>query len=224
LAFGPDGMLYMGLGDGGNAGDPQGFAQNLQSLLGKILRLDVSSGQDYAIPAGNPFANGGGLPEIWALGLRNPWRFTFDRQTGDLYIGDVGQKGWEEIDFLPAGSSGGANLGWNFREGAHPYQGEPPASLTFLEPIAEYSHTLGCSVTGGVVVRSLNLPEWQGVYLYGDYCTGRVWGLLQTAPGIWLNAELFKTDFNISSFGEDDDGGIYLLDHSGGSIYRLAKK
>jgi glucose/arabinose dehydrogenase len=224
LAFGPDGMLYMGLGDGGAAGDPQGNGQNLQTLLGKILRIDVHNGQPYRIPADNPFFNSGGLPEIWAFGLRNPWRFSFDRLTGDFYIADVGQKRWEEINFVPVGSPGGINFGWDFREGAHPYEGEPPADLVFQDPITEYSHSEGCSVSGGVVVRDPNLIEWQGVYLYGDFCSGRVWGLLQVDQGRWLNAELFQTGLNISSFGEDDQGRIYLADHAGGDIYRLERK
>ena len=223
IAFGPDGMLYMGLGDGGNAGDPLGNGQNLQTLLGKILRLDVRGADAYAIPADNPFTNGGGLPEIWAYGLRNPWRFSFDRLTGNLFIADVGQKSWEEINLLPAGSPGGANLGWNYREGAHEYQGQPPAGLFFHEPLTEYSHSEGCSVSGGIVVRDMNLSDWQGVYLYGDFCTGRVWGLLEALPGRWVTAELFKTSFQISSFGEDDNGEVYLIDLSG-SIYRLTKK
>jgi len=224
IAFGPDGMLYMGLGDGGSAGDPLGAGQNPQTLLGKILRLDVDSGAPYAIPADNPYASGGGLPEIWALGLRNPWRFSFDQLTGDLYIADVGQNEWEEVNFLAAGSSGGSNFGWNYREGSQPYQGEPPATLSLADPIVEYPHSVGCSVSGGVVIRDANLPEWQGVYIYGDFCTGRVWGLLPTGSGTWQNRELFKTGFNISSFGEDDLGGIYLLDHSKGNIYQLTRK
>lgn len=224
ITFGPDGLLYMGLGDGGSAGDPLKSGQNTQTLLGKILRLDVDRASPYAIPADNPFANGGGLPEIWALGLRNPWRFSFDRLSGDLYIADVGQNEWEEVNFLAAGSIGGTNFGWNFFEGSHAYEGEPPASLTLTRPVAEYPHSQGCSVSGGTVVRDPNLPEWQGVYLYGDFCTGRVWGLLKVGSETWRNAELFQTGRKISSFGEDDEGRVYLLDHAGGRIYRLAKK
>jgi len=142
--FGPDGFLYLGLGDGGSQGDPHGNGQSLNTLLGKILRIDVDHGQPYAIPSDNPFAKGGGKPEIWAYGLRNPWRFYFDRQTGDLYIGDVGQDLWEEIDFLPAGTPGGTNFGWNYFEGLHPYSNQPPPSgLVVVDPITEYGHDLG---------------------------------------------------------------------------------
>ena len=223
LAFGPDGYLYLGLGDGGSGGDPFGNAQSLDTLLGKILRIDVNAGEPYGIPPDNPFANGGGRPEIWAYGLRNPWRFSFDRLTDDLYIGDVGQSQWEEIDFLPAGSPGGDNFGWNYREGLHPYEGTPPAGLNLIDPVAEYDHSQGCSVTGGYVYREQDLPDWNGVYLYGDYCSGLVWGLLHLPDGSWQNARLFESDARITSFGQDETGEIYLVDHQGG-IYRLAQK
>lgn len=223
LAFGPDGYLYISFGDGGSAGDPQGNGQSTHTLLGKILRIDVSPSQGYAIPPGNPFANGSGRPEIWVYGLRNPWRFSFDRLTGDLYIADVGQNQWEEIDFLPAGSPGGANFGWNYREGAHPYAGEPPPGLTLIDPIYEYDHTQGCSVTGGFAYRGQALPEWQGIYFFGDYCSGKVWGLLQQ-DGHWQTRLLFETPHNISSFGQDDAGEIYLLDHRAGKVLKLARR
>ena len=223
MAFGPDGYLYLGLGDGGSGGDPQGNGQSLETLLGKLLRIDVSQGEPYSIPTGNPFASSGGRPEIWAFGLRNPWRFSFDRQTGDLYIGDVGQNRWEEIDFLPAGSPGGANFGWNFFEGTHPYQGEPPPGQPFVLPAVEYSHDQGCSVTGGVVYRGVRLPAWQGVYLFGDYCSGNVWGLKRAAEGRWLQALLFQGVGGITTFGEDESGEVYLADHSG-LVYTLEKK
>jgi glucose/arabinose dehydrogenase len=217
LAFGPDGFLYAGLGDGGSAGDPFGNAQNTGTLLGKILRLDVDSTDPYGIPADNPFGN-----EVWAYGLRNPWRLSFDRLTHDLYIGDVGQGEWEEIDFLPAGSPGGTNFGWNLMEGSHPYNGDARPDLA--PPIAEYSHsqTGGCSVTGGYVYRGRALPEWNGIYLYGDYCSGMIWGLLRTG-NTWENKPLFDTNFNISSFGIDENGESYLADLNG-SIYRLDKE
>ena len=224
VAFGPDGFLYLGLGDGGNGGDPYGNGQSLNTLLGKILRIDVDQGQLYAIPSDNPFANGGGKPEIWAYGLRNPWRFSFDRQTGDLYIGDVGQDQWEEIDFLPAGTPGGSNFGWNFFEGLHPYGDQkPPSGLVVVDPVTEYNHDLGCSVTGGFVYRGQALPEWQGIYLYGDYCSGRVWGLHRTAQGDWQSSQVFDSLGPITSFGEDETGEVYLAVHSG-IIYRLVKK
>ena len=220
LLFGPDGYLYIGMGDGGSQGDPLGNGQSLQTLLGKILRIDVDNKQPYGIPADNPFANGGGLPEIWAYGLRNPWRFSFDKLTGDLYIGDVGQDEWEEIDFLPVGSPGGANFGWRFYEGTHSYRDSPPAGVQFVMPVAEYSHTLGDAVIGGNVYRGQTLLAWQGVYLYGDYGSGRVWGLLRLADGSWKNAQMFETGRNISSFGLDESGEIYMVD-DGGSILVL---
>lgn len=221
LAFGPDGYLYAGLGDGGSAGDPLQNAQSLTTYLGKILRLDVDSREPYAIPSDNPFVNGGGLPEIWAYGLRNPWRFSFDRLTHDLYIADVGQNQWEEINFLPSGVQGGANFGWNAYEGSHVYQGA--ALENAIMPIAEYNHNLGCSVTGGMVYRGERLPDWRGVYLYGDYCSGRVWGLFQDNDGRWQNQLIYENVASISSFGEDEAGEIYLVDHQG-SIYTLDAK
>jgi len=220
LAFGPDAMLYIGLGDGGAEGDPLGNGQRLDTLLGKILRVDVDSAEPYAIPANNPFALGGGRPEIWAYGLRNPWRFSFDPRTGDMFVGDVGQDKWEEIDYLAAGSPGGTNFGWNLREGAHPYKSEATSGLT--DPIAEYSHAEGCSVTGGVVVRSPSLPEWNGIYLFGDYCSGRIWGLLRDSNGAWQKQVLYHTDFSIVSFGVDSKGEVYLVDLNG-AIYRLER-
>jgi len=215
VQFGPDGCLYIGMGDGGSEGDPLGNGQSLQTLLGKILRIDVDHSQPYAIPIDNPFAAGGGLWEIWAYGFRNPWRFSFDKLTGDLYIGDVGQDAWEEIDFLPIGSPGGENFGWNYYEGTHPYRGSPPAGAEFVMPVTEYGHDVGDSVSGGYVYRGINLPAWQGVYLYGDYGSGRVWGLLHLSDGNWQNSLMFETGTNISSFGVDEDGEIYLVDYSG---------
>ena len=224
LAFGPDGFLYAGLGDGGSAGDPLGNAQSLQTLLGKILRLDVDDGSPYAVPAANPFSAGGGLPEIWAYGLRNPWRISFDPANGDLYIADVGQNTYEEVNFQSAGSAGVENYGWNFREGMHPFTGTPTKPEQFIDPVAEYSHGEGCSVTGGVVYRGLNLLDWQGVYLYGDYCSGKIWGLRRSEDGNWLNELLFESGFGITSFGSDDAGEVYVIDYRQGTIYRLEGK
>lgn len=214
MVFGPDGYLYAGLGDGGAGGDPLGNAQSLDTLLGKILRIDVDSAEPYAIPADNPFGN-----EIWHYGLRNPWRISFDKLTGDLYIGDVGQGEWEEIDFLPAGSPGGANFGWDRREGAHDYEGS--ASADFVEPVAEYSHSDGgCSVTSGYVYRG-SMPEWNGIYLYGDYCTGYIWGLIRSADGAsWQNQLLFQTNQRITAFGQDESGELYLIADSG-EVFKL---
>jgi len=208
ILFGPDGYLWIAAGDGGSAGDPQGNAQRTDNLLGKLLRVDVSQ-QPYTIPADNPFGN-----EIWAYGLRNPWRFSFDPASGDLFIADVGQKKWEEVNYLAAGAAGGSNFGWNFREGNHPYQGTPPQGLTLLSPIWEYDHSLGCSISGGAVYRG-SLAEWQGIYFYGDFCTGLVWGLLRTPDGNWSNQQLFSTDRKIAAIDQGQDGEVYLVDLSG---------
>jgi glucose/arabinose dehydrogenase len=213
LDFGPDGYLYAGLGDGGAAGDPFGNGQKTDTLLGKVLRLDVNSSEPYAVPTDNPFGN-----EIWDYGLRNPWRISFDSSNGDLYIGDVGQGAWEEIDIHPAGTPGGINYGWDFREGAHEYEGNAPSGLT--DPIAEYSHDVGgCSITGGYVYRGSSMPEWNGIYFYGDYCTGYVWGLINSDGG-WQNQLLFQTGMRITSFGQDETGEVYLVIDSG-DVYKL---
>jgi len=215
LAFGPDGYLYLGLGDGGSAGDPQGNGQSLNSLLGKVLRIDIDQSEPYSIPPDNPFNDGSAKPEIWAYGLRNPWRFSFDRITGDLFIGDVGQNEWEEINFLPFGANGDLNFGWNFFEGTHPYSGLSPEKKRLVMPVSEYHHDLGCSVTGGIVYRGAKLPDFYGTYLYGDYCSGRVWGLLRDEQRNWISTILFEGVANISSFGEDESGEIYLVNHQG---------
>jgi glucose/arabinose dehydrogenase len=224
LAFGPDGYLYIALGDGGSGGDPNGNGQSLQTHLGKILRIDVDQDDPYGIPSDNPLVGSGrGLLEIWAYGLRNPWRFSFDRLTGDVYIGDVGQNKWEEINFIPAGALGPFNFGWNLREGLHSYKEETaytgPDPL--VDPVFEYDHAQGCSVTGGVVYRGQSLPEWEGIYLFGDYCSGSVWAARfqqDPAPVVLV----MQTGFSISSFGMDEVGEVYLVDHKGG-IYRLEK-
>ncbi len=215
VVFGPDGYLYLGLGDGGLAGDPYKNGQNTNALLGKILRIDVNNGDPYTIPSDNPFGN-----EVWAYGLRNPWRISFDRASGDLWIGDVGQDLWEEIDYLPFGSQGGANFGWSIMEGNHDYDGSAQPGL--LLPVTEYKHRDGgCSVTGGYVYRG-RMPEWNGIYLYGDYCFGYVWGLILSNGG-WQNELLFQTDAHITSFGMDESGEIYLASYNG-NIYILTKK
>ena len=215
VVFGPDGYLYLGLGDGGAGGDPHKNGQDTTSLLGKILRIDVNGGDPYSIPSDNPFGN-----EVWAYGLRNPWRISFDRSTGDLWIGDVGQGDWEEIDYLPAGSPGGANFGWSIMEGNHGYDGQAQPGL--LLPVAEYSHSSGgCSVTGGVVYRG-SMTEWNGIYFYGDYCSGYVWGLI-LSEGQWLSQILFETNLRITSFGQDESGEIFFASDAGG-VYVLTKK
>lgn len=224
LTFGPDGMLYVGLGDGGSGGDPLGNGQNKGALLGKLLRLDVEAGvAPYRIPAGNPFvADTTARGEIWALGLRNPWRFSFDRLTGDLYVADVGQGSWEEIDFQAATAGGGANYGWNVLEGPACYS--PSAGCTpppaYSAPVAYYGHDLGCSVTGGHVYRGPGNPGMHGIYFYGDFCSGRLWGLRRV--GIAWQTELLKeTGLGISTFGEDEAGRLYVADYTTGTIYRI---
>jgi glucose/arabinose dehydrogenase len=221
LVFGPDGYLYIGLGDGGSGGDPQGNGQNPRTLLGKMLRIDVNSAEPYSIPADNPYVNSEqGAPEVWAIGLRNPWRYSFDRATGDLYIGDVGQGSWEEINFLPAGIVGGTNFGWNYYEGTHDYQGTPPEGMQFIFPVTEYAHESRCSITGGFVYRGALMPEWDGIYFYGDYCSGEVFGLFQAADGTWNSQVLFPTGALITSFGEDEAGELYMSSRSG-EIFQL---
>jgi glucose/arabinose dehydrogenase len=224
LAFGPDGYLYLSTGDGGSAGDPAGNGQDRLSFLGKILRLDVDGQLPYQIPADNPFiAFSSARGENWAYGLRNPWRYSFDRATGDMFIGDVGQNIWEEIDLLPAGTPGG-NLGWDLFEGNHLFEGSEEQRSGMIFPILEYQHTGGnCSVTGGYVYRGEQLPEWYGVYLFGDYCTGIVWGALPGADGLWQAEQLFDLPISLVSFAEDQSGELYVVDLNGG-IYRLTRK
>ena len=222
LAFGPDGYLYIGMGDGGSAGDPHKHAQNPSSLLGKMLRIDVESGKKpYAVPADNPFLNNKAFrPEIWTIGLRNPWRFSFDRKTGDLYMADVGQNKYEEIDFEPKGVKGGRNYGWNIMEGLHCYKSEDCEREGLALPVAEYNHDSGCSVTGGMVYRGSRFPQLQGIYFYGDFCSGRIWGLRQS--GIeWLNKMLKDSGLSVSTFGEDEAGEVYVADYGKGNIYRI---
>lgn len=223
LAFGPDGYLWIGTGDGGSGGDPFGNAQNGQTLLGKMLRLDVTRGQPYAVPPDNPFvADPGVLDEIWALGLRNPWRYSFDRQTGDLYIGDVGQNAWEEVDFVPADSAGGLNFGWNIMEGRHCFLSQGCDAGGLVLPVAEYSLSgAHCSVIGGHVYRGQAFPQMQGVYLFADFCSGFLWSLTRPAGGGWAMTELARTGLNPASLGEDEEGEVYLVDMSGGGLYRL---
>lgn len=220
LAFGRDGYLYISLGDGGSAGDPQGNGQDMNTLLGKILRIDVNGTTGYTVPPTNPFASGGGLPEIWAYGVRNVWRFSFDRATGDLYLGDVGQNQWEEINFQPATSHGGENYGWNGYEGTHVFQQRSVARNAVM-PIAEYQHGAnGCSVTGGYVYRGEQLPQLQGVYLYGDYCSGRIWIAYRDPSGAWQSRVFMDSGLQISSFGEDETGELYIVDYQG-DVYQL---
>ncbi len=221
LAFGPDGFLYIGFGDGGSGGDPQGNAQNPATMLGKMLRIDVSRPGPYGIPLDNPFIGQTAYrAEIWALGLRNPWRFSFDRSTGELYIADVGQNEWEEIDVEPA-RSGGRNYGWNRFEGTHPYPPDAkrdPAGFTM--PVIEYDHSAGESVAGGFVYRGKRSAALLGVYFYADYSSGRVWAL-RRAGTRWQMALVAETGRAIAGFGQDDAGELYLLDLQSGEALRI---
>ncbi|MEO1623930.1 MAG: PQQ-dependent sugar dehydrogenase [Bacteroidota bacterium] len=228
LAFGPDGYLYIGLGDGGSAGDPWGNSQNPLTLLGKMLRIDVDTDEAYAIPADNPFAGSDfELDEIWALGLRNPWRFSFDAKTGDLWMADVGQTAREEIDFQPAASTGGENYGWDCREGDLPYAlpaDECDENPPLIEPAYSYKVANNCnSVTGGFVYRGCRYPQMHGRYLYGEFCHGYIWSLRPDGNGGWINEQHYRrANYDISTFGEDADGELYIARWRGGDIYRLA--
>jgi glucose/arabinose dehydrogenase len=218
LAFGSDGYLYLSLGDGGSAGDPLNSGQQPNTLLGSILRIDVNA-DTYTIPDDNPFVGSdAGADEVWAYGLRNVWRFSFDRLTDDLYLADVGQNQWEEVNFQPAGVSGGQNYGWNVLEGTHRYSEAaiPPGTTS---PIAEYSHAGGhCSITGGYVYRGSLIPELQGAYIFGDFCSGQLWSTYQGADGLWQTNLLMDTPYVISSFGEDEDGELYLVHYGDSNI------
>ena len=223
IAFGPDGYLYVGLGDGGLAGDPHKNGQNLATWLGSILRVSIESPVGYSVPSDNPFVeNKDALSEIWAYGLRNPWRFSFDRITGDLYIADVGQNDWEEINFQPADSLGGENYGWSNMEGNHCYR-LGCESVLFSAPIAEYRHSNGtCSVTGGYVYRGEALLHMRGSYVYGDFCSGTIWTISRTMSGDWDEALIIESELQISSFGEDEFGEVYVVDYAGG-IYKIVE-
>lgn len=217
ILFGPDGKLYIGTGDGGLAGDPLNSGQRLDTLLGKILRVDVDGKQPYAIPPDNPFVNlRDARPEIWCYGMRNPWRFCFDPVTKLLYCADVGQDKWEELDIIEKGG----NYGWNIMEGNHDYRtGRPKTGL--IPPIKEYGHDLGLSITGGHVYRGKRYPALAGYYIYGDYDSGRIWGLRYEGNRVTADAELLKTNIKISSFGEDVDGELYICNHYAGEVLRL---
>ncbi|MBI3760863.1 MAG: PQQ-dependent sugar dehydrogenase [Chloroflexi bacterium] len=226
LAFGPfDGYLYVGMGDGGGAGDPNNWAQDLSALRGKILRLDVNGGTPYAIPPSNPFVGQSpAAPEIWAYGFRNPWRFSFDRARGDLWIADVGQENTEEINFQEVFKGAGLNYGWALMEGLTCYINRPCENAAITTPLQYYFHENGrCAVIGGYVYRGPSLPGLTGAYLYGDYCTGEVWAMRFNAAGDAFFADkLLDTHLPISSFGEDEAGEIYVLALSG-EVYRIVK-
>ena len=222
LAFGPDGYLYIGLGDGGAAGDPLGSGQDTSTLLGAILRIDVSQSareRPYAIPPDNPFASGSGRGEIWAYGLRNPWRFSFDRETGELWAGDVGQNRWEEIDLIQRGG----NYGWNRLEGNHCFGARDCDPTGTIPPVWEYSlDGEPCSVIGGYVYRGSAIPWLRGAYVYGDFCSGDMFGLRYADGMVVEHTQLADTDMRIMSFAEDNYGELYLLTQKSG-IYRLAE-
>jgi glucose/arabinose dehydrogenase len=217
LVFGPDGKLWVGTGDGGASGDRYQNGQNRQTLLGKMLRLDVDSGEPYGIPSDNPYVgNAEYRPEIWAMGLRNPWRYSFDRMTGDLWIGDVGQNAYEEIDRVAAGRAGGLNFGWPIAEGLHCYPGGAQCDTSpYEQPVAEYGRDGGCSVTGGYVYRGSAYPTLQGLYFFGDFCTGKVWSLDAQDDGTWRMTPQLQDAIQISSFGEDEAGELYVTTFTG---------
>jgi glucose/arabinose dehydrogenase len=222
IVFGPDGMLWIGMGDGGSGGDPHGNGQNLGTLLGKMLRIDVDRGEPYAIPPDNPFRDRrGARPEIWAFGLRNPWRFAFDPAESLVIIADVGQNRWEEVDAAPAGR-GGLNYGWNRMEGAHCYGASGCDERGLVRPAFEYDHGEGCSVTGGFVYRGSALPALRGLYFYSDYCSGWIRSARLTRSGVSEHrAWRLGSVPSVSSFGLDARGELYVLSHSG-DVYRLA--
>lgn len=226
LAFGPDGYLYIGMGDGGSGGDPQNLAQNPNSLLGKMLRIDVNptaTNRTYAIPASNPFLTSRDpqnqvRDEIWALGLRNPWRFSFDRLSGDLYIADVGQSEFEEVNFQRFNSRGGENYGWSILEGRNVFKPGDTKGLTL--PVTGYDHTQGSSITGGFVYRGPVVSALHGAYLYADFVNGKIWGVKRNGTS-WQPTQLIDSPYNISTFGEDEVGNLYIADFSNGGIYQI---
>ena len=247
IEFGPDNYLYIGIGDGGSAGDPENRAQDLSNFFGTILRIDVSNHNHYKIPEDNPFCKSKIFkPEIWHYGLRNPWRFSFDKKTGDMYIGDVGQNNWEEIDFQSSNAQGGLNYGWKILEGTHCYPDDNKTCSTegTILPLFEYPNDAnyiktiigikqkkmqGCSVTGGYVYRGENKSELYGRYFFGDYCTGKVWSLKNKDGNIEIiehTQELLKSmkkeQFYLSSFGEDENGELYIINYSG-EVYSITK-
>jgi len=228
LAFGPDGYLYIGTGDGGAANDRFGHGQNPATLLGKILRLDVTSApnQPYLVPGDNPWIDTGWqgqdvADEIWAIGLRNPWRFSFDRRTDALWIGDVGQNLYEEIHYTEANSGGGHNYGWPIMEGSHCFNSATCDQSGLIIPVIEQPHPGNCSITGGYVYRGSEFPILDGVYFYSDFCSGMIWSFYSNEAGDWVNQETINSGLLVSSFAEDEAGELYLMGHHSGTIFRL---
>ena len=223
IAFGADGYLYIGMGDGGSAGDPENRSQNPLELLGKMLRIDVDNGLPYTIPSSNPyFGQTDTLPEIWAMGLRNPWKFSFDKETGDMWIGDVGQNTREEIDFESAGSPGGSNWGWKCYEGNFAYSTGGCQPIGFYDfPAKEHTHAEGyCSITGGYVYRGQAFPALEGIYFFSDYCDGDIMALTPNGSGGWLESNLYAAGAGIVGFGEDYLGELYVVKNTG-TIFKI---
>jgi len=220
LAFGPDGYLYIATGDGGSGGDPHNNGQRVDTLLGKLLRIDIDRGDPYGIPRDNPFADGGGEPEIWAYGLRNPWRFSFDQ--GRIWIADVGQDSLEEVNRRRADEAG-VNYGWNVMEGSDCYGSDCDRS-GLVKPVTEYGHDDGCSITGGHVYRGDDFPDMRGGYFFSDYCSGMIWAFPAEATQRQNPIEMVASGMSISSFGEDEDGELYVTDLGGGRVLRVGER
>ena len=223
ITFGPDRYLYIGMGDGGSFDDPQNHAQRTDSLLGAILRIDVDGAEPYGVPADNPFVgDDNGRNELWTIGWRNPWRFSFDRVTGDMFVADVGQNVWEEVSFQAGGTAGGGNYGWRIQEAAHCYL-DDCNTPNLIPPIAEYNHNEGhCSVTGGYMYRGNGEPALYGNYFFADFCSGAMWRLFPNGDGSWDMAEVLRTGLLVSSFGEGVDGELYIIDQKG-DVYKLTE-
>lgn len=221
MAFGPDGYLYISVGDGGAAGDPLLTGQDPLDWFGSLLRISVDGSGGYVSPEDNPFATEVTFaPEVWAYGLRNVWKFSFDRVTGDLYVADVGQNVYEEINFIPSSEGAGANFGWSDYEANHPFH-KDSAPEAMIEPFFEYPHSDGdCSVTGGYTYRGEAVPALEGVYVFGDFCTGRLWASWRDADSAWQTVDFLRAGFSVSAFGEDEAGEVYVVDYDG-TIYRF---